>query len=112
MKKQPINIQVFPIYLLSISILFICPSAVLNWIVKCCCIAEFHYVTLGKVLVQVELESSTTEAEDLGSLGQEAGEVQVILAQRVRQQEGPHFSSLAFWTRRSRELQAWSYTCM
>lgn len=66
-----------------------------------CPVSTEQSVTLGKVLVQVELESSASEAEDLGSLGQEAGEVQVIVAQWIRQQEGPHFSSLAFWTRRS-----------
>lgn len=63
-------------------------------------------LTLGEVLVQVELEAPAAEAEHLGSLGQEAGEVHAVLAHWVGQQEGPNVSGLALWRRRLARVQA------
>lgn len=57
---------------------------------------SFH-LTLGEVLVQVEFDPSAAEAENFASLGQQAWEVEPILAHWVHQQEGAHLSCLALW---------------
>lgn len=57
-------------------------------------LASRHF-TLGEILVQVELEPSAAEAENLGSLRQQAWVVEPILTNWVYQQEGAHLSCLA-----------------
>ena len=57
-------------------------------------------VTLGEVLVQVEVESSAAEAEHLGGLREQAGVGQASLAHGVDQQQGAHVTTLTLYRRR------------
>lgn len=68
-------------------------------------IAPSFHLTLGEVLVQVELEPSAAEAEDFGSLREQAWEIEPILAHWVHQQEGAQLSCLALWKRWGRVLK-------
>lgn len=57
--------------------------------------AVICFLTLTELLVQVEFEPPAAEAEDFGGLGEQASEVQHVLADRVDQQEGAHLPWLA-----------------